>query len=134
MDVKLSTENIRAMTLFEKITKVHPKDCLITENALYFLVNAESMGMAIGKNGTNIKELRRISDKHVKIFAYADTVEEFLRNIIPAIKSMEISEGTVTVTVSQQDKVTVIGKNGDNINAIRTLLKRYFGVQTFKLR
>ncbi|MBI4181648.1 MAG: NusA-like transcription termination signal-binding factor [Candidatus Aenigmarchaeota archaeon] len=134
MDVKLSTENIRAIVLFEKVTHVSPKDCLIAEHALYFLVEKSEMGMAIGKDGVNIKQLRRIAGKHIKIFAYADTAEEFLKNVIPTLKSLDVQDGVVSVTVPQQDKLTVIGKAGENINAIRAILKRHFGVETFKLR
>lgn len=134
MEVKLSTENIRTIALFEKVTKVHPKDCLITEHSLYFVVPGEKMGMAIGKNGANIKELRRISGKHIKIFPYAESVEEFLKNVIPTIKNIDIAEKHVTITVPLEDKVTVIGRNGENINAIRDLLKRHFRIESFKLR
>lgn len=134
MNVKLSTENIRAITLFEKITKVNPKDCIMTEHSLYFLVNAERMGMAIGKNGVNIKELRRISGKHIKIFAYSSDLETFIKNIIPSVKSIDVKEKNVTISVHHEDKLTVIGKNGENINTIRSLLKRHFDVEAFKLR
>lgn len=134
MEVKLTTENIRAIALFEKVTDVHAKDCIITDNSFYFLVDAEKMGMAIGKNGSNIKELRGISGKNVKIFAYSTDMEEFLRNVIPNIKNITINEHAVTVSISQSDKVMVIGKNGENINVIRELLKRHFNVENFKLR
>jgi len=134
MDVKLSTENIRSITLFEEITKVTPKDCLMTEHSLYFLVDADQMGMAIGKGGINIKQLRRISGKNIKIFPHSNNLEEFLNNVIPNIKSLDIDNNNVTVSISKQDKTVVIGKNGENINAIRELLKRHFNVQNFKLR
>lgn len=134
MDVKLSTENIRTIALFEKITKVHAKDCIITEQSVYFLVNAEKMGMAIGKGGINIKKLRRISGKHVKIFSFSPTLEEFVRNIIPTLKSLDIQDKNVTVTVAREDKLMVIGRSGENINVIRDILKRHFGIENFKLR
>ena len=134
MDVKLSTENIRTIALFEQITKVHAKDSLITDHSLYFLVNGDKMGMAIGKNGVNIKELRRISDKYIKIFAFDPDVETFVRNMVPSLKSIEIREKNISITVPHEDKLTVIGRNGENINAIRNLLKRHFDIKSFKLR
>jgi len=134
MEVKLSTENIRAIALFEKVTNVSPKDCIIMNNSIYFLVKSDSVGMAIGKNGDNIKHLRRISGKNIKIFPYSDNIGEFLKNVIPGLKTIDNDGESVIVSVNKQDKITVIGKNGDNINAIRELLKRHFGVQNFKLR
>jgi N utilization substance protein A len=132
--VKLSTENIRTIALFEKVTKVHAKDCIITENSVYFLVNKEKMGQAIGKNGANIKSLRRISGRNIKIFAYSPDLEKFIRNIIPNIKNLEISNKNITLSVPHEDKLTVIGKSGENINIIRDMLKRHFGVENLKLR
>ncbi|MBL7160389.1 MAG: NusA-like transcription termination signal-binding factor [Candidatus Aenigmarchaeota archaeon] len=134
MDVKLSTQNIRTIAMFEKVTKVNAKDCIITDNALYFLVDMEKAGMAIGKNGANIKELRRISGKHVKIFPYSPNLEEFIKNIIPNIKSVDITDKRVTISVPHEDKLTVIGKHGENINAMRDMLKRHFDVESLKLR
>ena len=119
MDVKLSTENIRAIALFEKVTKVHAKDSITTDQSVYFLVDADKMGMAIGKNAVHIKDLRRITGKNVKIFGYSPDLEKFIRNIIPNVKTLEISGKHVSVTVSRDDKVSVIGKSGENINTIR---------------
>lgn len=134
MNLKLSTENIRTIAMFEKITRVNPKDCIMTENSIYFLVDPGSMGMAIGRDGSNIKDLRKISEKHIKIFPKPATAEEFLKAIIPGIKSMDSDGGSMTVSVLQSDKLTVIGKNGDNINAIREFLKRHYKVSSLKLR
>ena len=134
MEIKLSTENIRTIALFEKITKIHAKDCIITDNSVYFLVDAKKMGVAIGKNGANIKELRRILGKNVKIFGYSSSLEEFVGNIIPNIKTLDIAGKNVMVSIPREDKLTVIGKNGENINVIRDILKRHFRVESFKLR
>lgn len=134
MQVKLSTENIRLIALFEKVAKVHAKDCLITESSIYFLIQPDMMGMAIGKNGENIKQLKRISGKNVKIFAYSANLEEFIKNIIPSIKGLDVNGKNVSVSVGREEKLTVIGRNGENINAIRDILKRHFGVENFKLK
>ena len=41
MAVKLETEDIRNLAAFEKITKVHARDCIITDNCIYFLVDSK---------------------------------------------------------------------------------------------
>lgn len=45
------------MSLFQDVTKVTVRDCVIDEegNRIIFLVDPENMGMAIGKGGMNIK-------------------------------------------------------------------------------
>ena len=59
MAVKLGIDSIRTIALFEKITNVHAKDCLITDDCVYFLVDPDKIGLAIGKNGSVIKEVRK---------------------------------------------------------------------------
>jgi N utilization substance protein A len=134
MIVKLSTDSIRTIATFEKITKVTPKDCIITENCIYFLVDPTKIGLAIGKNGFVIKELRRVFGKPIKIFGYSSNPEELVRNLISNLKSFDISNGTITVTVQPQDRMSVIGRNGSNIKVIRQILERHCHIKEFKLR
>ena len=135
MTVKLCTDSIRTIAMFEKITKVHAKDCLVNEDGVYFVVDSDKMGRAIGKNGSNMKSLRSVlGNRHVKIFACHEDLESTLKDMIPNIKRMEISDGSVMLSVAKKDKVAVIGKNGRNINAIREILKRRFALKELKLR
>ncbi len=134
MTVKLGTESIRIIAAFEKITRVHARDCIVMENCVYFLVDPDKIGLAIGKNGLVIKEVRRILGKNVKIFGYSNDLETMVKNIIPNIKKIELNGDIVNVSVPIEDKVNVIGKSGSNINAIREILKRHFSIKRFILR
>jgi len=134
MVVKLGIDSIRTIALFEKITNVHAKDCLITEDCVYFLVDPDKIGLAIGKNGTVIKEVRKSLGKQVKIFGYSDKPEDMIRNMIPNIKNLNFNNETMVITVSPEDKVAVIGKNGRNIKAIKEIMERHFSIKHIKLR
>ncbi len=134
MAVKLGTECIRAMAVFEKITKVHARDCLITDECVYFLVDPEKIGLAIGKNGSVIKEVRKIFGKMIKLFGYSDNPKNFIKNIVPSVKSIEIDNDIITISIPMEERVTVIGKNGRNIKAIKKILKRHFAIKNLRLR
>lgn len=134
MPVKLSTDTIRIIAAFEKVTKVHAKDCIVTEECIYFLVNPQKIGLAVGKNGTVIKELRKIFGKPIKIFGYSDDPEILIKNLIPNIKSVEINNGSATVTVPPNERTAVIGRNGNNIKIIKEILSRHCKITEFKLR
>ncbi len=134
MTVKLATEAIRTIALFEKVTKVHAKDCLITNNSIYFLVDEKKVGLAVGKNGSQVRELRRMFKKQVRLFGYSDDTETLIRNMIPGLKSIRMSNGSVIVSIDPHDKLPVIGKSGENINAVREILRRHCSITNLKLK
>ncbi|UCD07798.1 MAG: NusA-like transcription termination signal-binding factor [Candidatus Aenigmatarchaeota archaeon] len=134
MAVKLGIESIRTIALFEKITNVHARDCLITEDCVYFLVDPEKIGLAIGKNGAVIKDVRKMLGRQVKLFGYYDKPEEMIKNMVPNIKNMSFNDGKMIISIPSQDKVAVIGKNGRNIKAIKEIMKRHFSINYLKLR
>ncbi len=134
MNIKIETAAVRNMTTFERITKVHPKDCLIKDDNAYFLVDPASVGIAIGKKGAHVRELTRILGKNVKIFGYSSQLEDQVRQMIPSARSIQVNDSTVTVSVAPEDRVTVIGRGGSNINAIKEILKRHFSIKNFRLR
>jgi len=134
MGIKLTTEHVRIVGIFERLTGVNVRDCLINEDTVYFLVEPGKMGMVIGRNGNKIKNVCKTLGKKVKIFEHADTPEKLVRNLIPNINSIEIHNGVITVSIPVSDKSIVIGKNGKNIKMIREFLDRHFGIKNLRLR
>lgn len=133
MSMKLETETIRIIAAFEKITRVHPKDCLVGDNNIYFLVDSGKVGMAIGRNGSVIKEARKVFGKPIRLFAYSDNPEEMISSIVPT-KSIESQDGTMVVSIQPKDRSQIIGRNGETIKAVREILKRHFNISELKLR
>ncbi|MBN2042507.1 MAG: NusA-like transcription termination signal-binding factor [Candidatus Aenigmarchaeota archaeon] len=134
MGVKLGTEHIRAVGTFEEITGVHVRDCLMDDTCAYFLIEPGKMGLAIGKNGSTIKSVERAMGKTIKIFEYSDNAEGLLRNMIPSIKTLDMSDDSIVITIPSSERSTVIGRNGRNIKAIREFLKRHFKINNLKLK
>ncbi|MFQ5647738.1 MAG: NusA-like transcription termination signal-binding factor [Candidatus Aenigmatarchaeota archaeon] len=134
MAVKLETDAIRNLALFEKVTKVHAKDCLITDNCIYFLVDSRKVGLAIGKNGSTIKEVSRVLGRQVRIFGHADSAEETMKSIVPNLRDVKMENGSMMVSIQPKDRLAVIGRNGETIKVIRQILKRHFKIENLKLR
>jgi transcription termination/antitermination protein NusA len=134
MTVLLETDTIKMVALFENVTNVHARDCIITDRCVYFLVDPKNVGAAIGKSGSITKNLSRNLGKGVKVFGYADKPDELIRNIIPNIKSIEINDDTMMVSVPPEDKTRIIGSGGRNIRFIKEVLNRHFGIKNFRLR
>ena len=70
--IKLSTDQMRLISLFQNVTKATARDCLDDEkqNRIIFVVNEGKMGLAIGKGGSNIKSLQNILKRHVESVSY----------------------------------------------------------------
>jgi N utilization substance protein A len=131
------------ISLFESITGATVKDCIIEngDNHIIFIVKQGEVGLAIGKNGSNIKRLKKYVSKPIDIVEYSDNPSQFIKNTLaPArVRSIEILEKSdgkkmAKVDVTPEDRGIAIGKNGKNIAKARILAKRHFGIDDVKIK
>ena len=132
--IKIDTEGFRVLSIFERVTKVNPKDCLIADDSIYFLVDPDKVGLAIGKSGANVKKASQILNKEVRIFEYSSDPSILLKNFIPTAENVEVSGTTVKFTIPQRSRFIVIGKAGKNINMIKEFMERHCGITDLKFR
>ncbi|MCS7140238.1 MAG: NusA-like transcription termination signal-binding factor [Candidatus Nezhaarchaeota archaeon] len=141
--IRLSDEEMRYITLFESITGATAKDCIIDNdgNRIIFLIKKGEMGIAIGKNGINIKRATKLIGKPVEVVEAADTPEELIKNAlfpakVHAIRIARDASGKLVahVAVDPKEKGLAIGKEGSKIQRARILAKRYFDIEAVILR
>ena len=82
--IKLSTDQMRLMSLFQNVTKATARDCVEdeTQDKIIFVVQEGKMGLAIGKGGSNIKSLKNIIKRNVELIEYFDDPIKFFRDFI----------------------------------------------------
>src|SRR3989337_182798 len=82
--IKLSTDQMRLMSLFQNVTGATARDCVEDEkqDRVIFVVNEGKMGLAIGKGGCHIKNLQNIVKRNVELVEYSDDPTKFLKNIL----------------------------------------------------
>jgi N utilization substance protein A len=133
---EFDTETLNMLRVFEDITGAAVRDCIIDKNngSVVFVVEPGQMGIAIGKNGTNIKMAEKFLKKHIKVFEYSEDIEQFIRNLIPYIRRMEIKEDRIIVWVDPHKKGIVIGKGGANIKLIRKIIERNCKIKQLEIR
>ena len=134
MSVKLGTDSIRNIAAFEDVTQIHSHDCLITEDCVYFLVDPDKVGLAIGKNGVVIRELRKVFGRTIRVLGYYSEPDAFIRSVFPTAKSVEMSGAGITITIPEEDRVSAIGKNGRNIKAVREIMDRHFSIKSLRVK
>ncbi len=134
MEVKLTTESIRIMTLFESLTGANVKDCLIYDDKVVLVVRKGDMGLAIGKGGINVEKASEIIGKKIEIIEHSDDPEEFIKNIFKPIdvkvRIIEKSGKKIAhIYAPLQYKGFVIGKGGKNINKAKELVRRHHDIE-----
>ncbi len=125
------------MSLFQDVTRVVARDCIIDENngRIIFLIDPQNMGVAIGKNGINVKRLKKLIGKDIEIVGYSENLEELVKNLMaPArVKNIKVVQSnsnrkTIYIYVDPQDMGMAIGKNGRNVARAKLILKRYMDI------
>jgi len=134
MKITLDSDTLKQMNLFQNVTNVFPMDCMNEEDIMIFVVKLKDIGKAIGKEGSNIKNLKLLFKKNIYIYGFVDDLQEFLKILIPEIRKVDINGKKITIYVDNDKKSKVIGANGKNIKIKRKLLKRFFDIEDLKIK
>ncbi|MBA0909038.1 MAG: NusA-like transcription termination signal-binding factor [Nitrosarchaeum sp.] len=137
--IKLSTDQMRMMSLFQNVTGATARDCVEDEkqDRVIFVVNTGKMGLAIGKGGIHIKSLQNIVKKNVELVEFDENPTKFLTNLLNSKLVSEVKINTRTdgskqaiVLVDPRKKGIVVGREGRNAEKARLLAKRYFDISS----
>ena len=135
--IKLTPDEFSYLSLFQTITTAVARDCVIDDKMerVIFVVNKGQMGMAIGKGGSNIKQLQNVITKKIELVEYSESPVNFIKNVfnsdmVQDVKISERAEGTknAVVVVDMKKKGIIVGKDGRNVDKARILAKRYFNI------
>ena len=135
--IKLTTDQMRLMSLFQNITGATARDCVEDEkqNRVIFVVNSGKMGLAIGKGGSHIKTLQNMVKKNVELVEYDEDPAKFLKNmlnskLVSEVKLNKRADGSnqAIVLVDPRKKGIVVGREGRNAEKARLLARRYFDI------
>ena len=135
--IKLTTDQMRLMSLFQNVTGATARDCVEDEkqDRVILVVNSGKMGLAIGKGGAHIKNLQNIVKKNVELVEYDDDPAKFLTNILTSklvseVKINKRADGSLQaiVLVDPRKKGIVVGREGRNAEKARLLARRYFDI------
>lgn len=136
-EIKLTTDQMRLMSLFQNVTGATARDCVEDEkqNRIIFVVNSGKMGLAIGKGGSHIKSLQNIIKKNVELVEFNEDPATFLKNmlnskLVSEVKLNKRDDGSLQaiVIVDPAKKGIVVGREGRNAEKARLLAKRYFNI------
>lgn len=141
-EIKLSSDQLSLMSMFQGMTGATARDVVIDEKRerVIFVIAPGQMGLAIGKDGASVKKIERAVHKPVEVVEWAEDVEGLIRNTLGAkfVQEIRVSDrldGTkgVVVVVDSRKKGAVLGLGGKNAEKVRLLAKRYFDVSNVQI-
>ncbi|HEY9204547.1 MAG TPA: NusA-like transcription termination signal-binding factor [Candidatus Methanoperedens sp.] len=135
-EVKLNTEGIRYIALFESLTGARAKDCYedSENNRLIFVVRGGDMGLAIGKGGEHINRVKKAIGKHIEVIEHAEDPVEFVKNAFHPVSIKNVNlvirddKRIAYVEVLTKEKGLAIGRDGKNIEKVKKLSLRHHNI------
>ncbi|HLD38858.1 MAG TPA: NusA-like transcription termination signal-binding factor [archaeon] len=134
MKVTLDQNAIQSMNIFQTLTGASVVDSISEDDEIYFVIAQGQYGSTVGKNGSKIKNAERVFKKSIKVFEYAETLEDFVKNIIPGLQEFSLKDNVISVKIKPSERARVIGKNGRNIKVINKFLQRLFDIEALKIK
>ena len=140
--IKLTSEELGLMTLFQDISRATALDCVIdsTIPRIIFVVKKGEMGLAIGRSGETVKKIQRVVGKQVDLVEWSDDPKQFLMNslnppLVSEVRMSEHSDGSRTaIVVVERKKIgALLGFGGRNAERARLLARRHFSIETIRI-
>ncbi|MCD6558199.1 MAG: NusA-like transcription termination signal-binding factor [Candidatus Aenigmarchaeota archaeon] len=133
MKIRLDTEALKKINLFQTITGSDILDMIDTDDQIFFVVTEGDYGLAVGKDGVKIKKAEKIFKKRIKIIEASKDLETFIKNMIPEVKEIIVKDKKIRIKIDIKDRPRVIGKSGKNIKVMKQLLERMFEINDIKI-
>lgn len=130
-------KSMHYMTVFEKVTRIIPKDCIEQENQIIYIVKMSDVGSAVGQKGVNVKKLEQSFKKKIKIVGYVDEVKEFIKSLVNPLQLEDITEEDGEVVMIAKDLKTrglLIGRNASILRLNEEIVKRFFPIKEIKVK
>ncbi len=134
--IKYDIDAMKFMSMFESMTGAKLKDCIISENAVMFIVEDGEIAKAIGKKGVNVRRLESSLKKRIRIAEFNDNLVKFIENIVYPAKIRTVKQEDKIVTLTAADthsRGLLIGRGASILRSYEAVVKRFFDIEEIKV-
>ncbi|MBI5072957.1 NusA-like transcription termination signal-binding factor [Candidatus Woesearchaeota archaeon] len=128
--ITYTQELMGTMALFDRVTHVSLKDCFEDKNQLLtFVVDAQDIGRAIGKQAVCVKRLEQLLKRKVRVLGFHADVREFVKYVIYPLQVAVIELENGILYLKDEDRKTkslLIGRNAQNLRNTEATIQRFF--------
>lgn len=130
-------QDMRHLNLFGRITRVSTRFCFKYNEAIVFCVPKSLISKAVGEEGKNVKQIRDLLRKRIKIIPIPNGIQhakQFIEAIVSPVtfKDLEIKGNEIILTAGSQSKAALIGRNKRRLLEMQKIVKSFFGKE-FKI-
>ncbi len=134
--MKYTADNIKLISLFEKITRANVKDLFFHNDQPIFVVSEGELRKALGRENFNLKKIEGLLKKRIKIIEYSSSLLQFVLNVIAPIKVADIKEeGSKVILVSKDTKTRgyLIGRAAETLRSNEKIVKKYYPIEEIRV-
>ncbi len=131
--LKYDTELIGYINHFKKVTGVDAKDCFIINDTIIFITEPGKAGLAIGKKGKNIHDLKNSLQKNIKIIEAASSPENLVANFVfpsqPTNVFIEEKDNKKIINIqfgTSRERRLLLSDSQTKLKQLKAIVKRYY--------
>ena len=136
----IDMQMMRYINLFGKISGVPTTRCFNYNNQIVFVVPPSKVSMAIGKGAVNVRKLRDILRRNIRVIAMPSKdnpreIGKFVGDVVEPLEfnSVDVKEDIVTINAGKQSKAALIGRNRIREKELGEVIKSYFGIDKLRI-
>ncbi len=134
MKLTIDNETFGYLSAFNTLTGVSAIDCFLPhENEIVYVVEPGKIGMAVGKNGANIKKVEGHVKKQIRLVEYSNDPITFVRNVLYPLKVPNIyistkssGEKVINLKADARLKKVLLKDRQKMLKLIAALVERHF--------
>lgn len=133
MTLKINNETFRYLSVFSTLTGVSAVDCFEQDEEVVYVVEAGKIGIAVGKNGSNIKKVENLLKRKIRLVENSQDIVRFVRNAIYPMKPENVYVATkadgskiIKLQVDSRVKKNLMRNSKKLFKLLETLISRHF--------
>jgi len=128
----IDMQDLRYLKLFNKVTRVSTRFCFMYNNTIVFCVPKHLISKAIGEDAKNIRRIKEVTKKRIRIIACPRGVKDaksFISAIVKPVEfqDLEITDDEIILTAGSQSKAALLGRNKRRVLEMKKIIKDFFG-------
>lgn len=125
---RYSIESLQYMNIFKRATNISPLDYFEAGSDLVFVVDKAKVGAALGRRGANIKRLKDMLNKKIKVVGAGRDAKEIVCNFLYPIraKSIEIESTVISLQLnSGSERRLLLNNQQSRLRLLKQIVNRY---------